>query len=104
MIITCQNCNTQYYLSHQALSPDGKEVKCSKCKTVWYQNYVKPPAAAIHNFDAKSFNSKKSKIFLPAVIKKQIPSTLFHLERKDWDHLCLALEALLQEQSQSQIH
>ena len=73
MIITCQNCRSQYYLARQELFPDGRKLKCSKCKIIWFQEYVAAPKITFDKFSAKSFNLKKGKIFLPAVIKSKKP-------------------------------
>jgi predicted Zn finger-like uncharacterized protein len=67
MIITCQSCRTQFYLTNQALAPSGKKVKCGSCKAVWFQEYVDAPKVKLSKL--KALDSKA--IFLPAVIKKK---------------------------------
>jgi len=73
MIITCPQCDTQYYLGRQELAPQGRQLKCSKCKVVWFQEYVTPPKVKFNKLDVKSLNFEKDRIFLPAVIKKKNP-------------------------------
>ena len=42
MIITCQNCQTNYDIDAAALS-GGKTVSCHNCGNTWYQNSVQAP-------------------------------------------------------------
>lgn len=37
MILTCPQCATRYFLSAQTLGPEGRRVKCTSCKEVWFQ-------------------------------------------------------------------
>lgn len=37
MILTCPQCATRYLLPAHTLAPDGRRVKCSSCKEVWFQ-------------------------------------------------------------------
>ncbi len=38
MIITCPACNTRYVVSPQAISPEGRTVKCARCAHQWHQS------------------------------------------------------------------
>ena len=76
MILTCQQCSTQFYLARQSLAPDGRMLKCSKCKAIWFQDYVESPKVTFDELDIKSLDKKKNKIFLPAVIEKKHPILL----------------------------
>ncbi|AAU03666.1 MJ0042-type zinc finger domain-containing protein [Rickettsia typhi] len=37
MYITCPNCNTQFIVTSNQIGINGRRVKCSKCKHLWYQ-------------------------------------------------------------------
>ncbi|MGB4106890.1 MAG: zinc-ribbon domain-containing protein [Alphaproteobacteria bacterium] len=37
MILTCPQCATRYLLPAHTLAPEGRRVKCSSCKEVWFQ-------------------------------------------------------------------
>lgn len=37
MILTCPQCATRYLLPGQSLGPEGRRVKCSNCKEIWFQ-------------------------------------------------------------------
>ncbi len=37
MRIVCPNCNAQYEIDPALLPPEGREVQCSGCGTVWFQ-------------------------------------------------------------------
>lgn len=41
MRVTCPNCLAQYEIDESLLPPEGREVQCSACDHVWFQN---PPA------------------------------------------------------------
>ncbi len=41
MFVKCTKCNTHYQLNEDLLKPEGKKVKCTKCKNVWFQKYIK---------------------------------------------------------------
>lgn len=36
MLITCENCQTQYTLDPAKLSPGGHRVRCTKCLHIWF--------------------------------------------------------------------
>ncbi|TVP72969.1 MAG: hypothetical protein EA339_04870 [Rhodobacteraceae bacterium] len=38
MRIVCPNCNAQYEIDAALLPPEGREVQCSGCGTVWFQS------------------------------------------------------------------
>ena len=37
MILTCQNCGTQYVVKDGAIPPEGRQVRCAACKHSWHQ-------------------------------------------------------------------
>src|SRR5262245_29200165 len=37
MIITCPACSTRYSMDPLSLGPEGRRVRCAKCKHVWQQ-------------------------------------------------------------------
>jgi predicted Zn finger-like uncharacterized protein len=37
MIITCPACSTRYSMDPLSLGPEGRRVRCAKCKHVWHQ-------------------------------------------------------------------
>lgn len=37
MILTCPNCNVRYLLDSNILGDEGRRVRCSSCKYIWYQ-------------------------------------------------------------------
>jgi predicted Zn finger-like uncharacterized protein len=37
MRITCPNCTAQYEIDADLLPPEGREVQCSECDTIWFQ-------------------------------------------------------------------
>ncbi|WP_375289116.1 zinc-ribbon domain-containing protein [Qipengyuania sp.] len=49
MIISCPACATRYVLPDSAIGPEGRTVRCAKCKHSWYQDgpeMAEPIAAA----------------------------------------------------------
>ena len=73
MIITCNQCSTQFYLMRKELYPSGRKLKCSNCKTVWFQKYIAPPKVKFEKLDVQAIDLKNKKVFLPAVIKNRNP-------------------------------
>lgn len=37
MILKCPECSTRFLVHDQRLMPAGRRVKCSRCKTIWFQ-------------------------------------------------------------------
>jgi predicted Zn finger-like uncharacterized protein len=48
MQIVCPNCQTSYGVTPNALGPDGRNVRCAKCKQVWHAR----PEEALHHAEA----------------------------------------------------
>lgn len=82
MVITCPNCQTKFMVPSQALVPDGRKVRCSRCAHVWFQGpheeegKKKPSDLAEFEYpEAPALAHKESN--LPALVKeKGIPSWL----------------------------
>jgi predicted Zn finger-like uncharacterized protein len=36
MLIVCPSCATSYDLAPTSLSPNGRQVRCARCRTVWH--------------------------------------------------------------------
>jgi len=37
MILTCPSCSASYNVDNAQIGPEGREVRCKKCKHVWFQ-------------------------------------------------------------------
>lgn len=47
MHIVCPNCAASYQVSHSAIGPAGRSVRCVRCRSIWHQSPVtEPPPAA----------------------------------------------------------
>lgn len=46
MRIVCPSCNAQYEIDVSLLPDDGREVQCSACGNIWFQQGAVPPKAA----------------------------------------------------------
>lgn len=45
MIITCPACSTRYVVPDSAIRPEGRTVRCAKCRHSWFQEGPPRPAA-----------------------------------------------------------
>jgi predicted Zn finger-like uncharacterized protein len=45
-MIVCPHCATSYQVDTASLGPDGRSVRCVRCKTVWFAAADKPASAA----------------------------------------------------------
>ena len=46
MIIACPACTTRYVVPDSAIGPDGRTVRCAKCRHSWFQEGAMPAQAA----------------------------------------------------------
>jgi len=42
MLIVCPNCATSYMIDQAAVGPDGRTVRCARCKTTWHAGGPEP--------------------------------------------------------------
>jgi len=49
MLIVCPNCATSYMVDQAALGPDGRTVRCARCKRTWFAG-GQTPAPEINEF------------------------------------------------------
>lgn len=49
MQIECPHCQTTYDLAETAIGPQGRQVRCARCKSVWHAMPVASPAMASHD-------------------------------------------------------
>lgn len=88
MIITCEECNTNYTLPDGSITGIGRMVKCAKCGNVWHQSPFtkKIQIKAQSNFEKKRLEQAQQKAKsaaktqeLPAVIEVEINPLLYIL-------------------------
>ena len=42
MLIVCPNCATSYMIDPASVGPNGRAVRCARCKTTWFAGVAKP--------------------------------------------------------------
>jgi predicted Zn finger-like uncharacterized protein len=47
MLIVCPNCATSYEVEPPALGPEGRSVRCARCKQVWFAAVPRPVLALV---------------------------------------------------------
>ena len=40
MLLTCNECNTQYRLPSGLITEEGRKVKCKNCSHIWFQEFI----------------------------------------------------------------
>lgn len=46
MTITCPNCGTSYAIDPATFPPEGRKVRCARCREIWQATWVEVPAGA----------------------------------------------------------
>jgi predicted Zn finger-like uncharacterized protein len=47
MLIVCPKCDTSYRVDRAALGPEGRQVRCARCMTIWRASADDPPPMAV---------------------------------------------------------
>lgn len=80
MIISCHNCRTAFYVSPEQIGINGRRVKCSKCKHIWYatipQEILQPSPNVMPKRTERESESPAS-INLPVIISSRISKLAF---------------------------
>lgn len=58
MIITCEKCNSSFYVQDKKIPDDGRKVRCAKCAHTWHQMPESDPD--LDSLDAKAPDEDKS--------------------------------------------
>ena len=98
MIITCQSCNTKYFINKKILGENGKKVKCSNCEHKWYQkiDIIKKKGVEVISLKEqqieKNFVNEEiddTKVFSSEIIKKKSNSFLYLLIALGFHHFSM---------------
>jgi predicted Zn finger-like uncharacterized protein len=69
MIIVCERCSTKYHIVDEAIGVNGRNVKCTKCSYIWFQELHSSNNVA----KKKKEHSKNKNTALPVVIEYIVP-------------------------------
>ena len=58
MLLICSSCNSKYLLNSADLKPKGRNVKCSICGNVWFQEPKLAEETFSDSFDPTSFREE----------------------------------------------
>lgn len=81
MILTCPECSASYNVPAEAIGPEGRTVRCKKCKHEWFQKGEKKALEDLINMiesteievDDIAFDDGKKKALPPKAKKEKIP-------------------------------
>lgn len=61
MYISCLNCQTKFIVSNNQIGVNGRRVKCSKCRHIWYQK-LDYNTSKLSDFDEDKFEAVKTPV------------------------------------------
>lgn len=61
MILTCPECKSRYVVNPTVLLPNGRTVRCAKCKNTWFEKKPEEDVEIIPNDDAKNSLNENEK-------------------------------------------
>lgn len=61
MILTCPECKSRYVVNPTVLLPNGRTVRCAKCKNTWFEKKPEEDVEIIPNDDVKANHDKEEK-------------------------------------------
>jgi len=81
MLLTCNECNTQYRLPEGSITEKGRKVKCKNCSHIWFQDFISEDETTVEKEVSekadKNTASDDKKISKPAKEKFKIKKPKF---------------------------